>query len=371
MRCMTWVGSIGGICDKFCHVLTLLDARIRGRFCFLLIFIAGGYRGRGMSGKAVGAQSVLSSHVDMARRRKSSIEQLERLRVAFSREEVLRNANVTVFAAGSLGRLEAGANSDLDIFVVARPNSLGRLGEVRLLSKIADLNDELGFPPFSDEMRYMKVYDSGQLVKDTGKPRDDSENSFTTRMLLLLESAPLINQELYYNLMAEVCENYFRDNKGKKDFRPLFLINDLLRYWRTLCLNYEQCREDPGKPWRKRNMNLRFSRLTTVFATVALLMIDRPAKAREFIDHTSLTPVERLASAVEKLGDTDLQDEFENFLDHYSSFLRIKDSSNPERLLTKGGTKEKVRVSADAVAGLFHRIFGHHSLEDYSRYLVL
>ncbi|WP_152670039.1 hypothetical protein [Lysobacter capsici] len=286
-------------------------------------------------------------------------------------EPVLNHPDVTIFAAGSLGRLEAGGNSDLDIFVIARSGRLGRLTEVRLLSKIADLNDTLGFPPFSDEMRYMKVYDSEHLVKYTGTPRDDSENSFTTRMLLLLESAPLVNQELYYCIMSEVCENYFRDNKGKRDFRPLFLINDLLRYWRTLCLNYEQCREDPEKPWRKRNMNLRFSRLTTVFSTVALLMTDRPTQAFDFIGQTSRTPIERLAIAIDRLGDSDLRSEFGKFLDHYSSFLRIKDSANPERLLIKGGTKEKVRVSADAVADFFVHVFRHESLADYSRYLVL
>ena len=317
------------------------------------------------------ARKLLFMHEDMARRREASMSQLARVRDAFSKESVLNHPDVTIFAAGSLGRLEAGGNSDLDIFVVARPGMLGRLSEVRLLSKIADLNDSLGFPSFSDEMRYMKVYDSDQLIKDTGKPRDDSENSFTTRMLLLLESAPLANQELYYSFMGEVCENYFRDNKGKRDFRPLFLINDLLRYWRTLCLNYEQCRDDPTKPWRKRNMNLRFSRLTTVFATVALLMIDRPARAMDFIDQTSLTPIERLATAIDKLDDSNLQTEFCHFLDHYSSFLRIKDSVNPERLLIKGGTKEKVRVSADAIADFFVKVFRHKALDDYSRYLVL
>lgn len=321
--------------------------------------------------QAVSAIQLLSEHKDMAQRRLSSIRQLETLRKEFAKEAVVNLSNVTVFAAGSLGRLEAGGNSDLDIFVIARPHSLGKLSEARLLSKIADLNDELRFPPFSDEMRYMKVYDGEQLIKDTGKPRDDSENSFTTRMLLLLESAPITNQELYFKFMSEVCENYFRDNKGKKDFRPLFLINDLLRYWRTLCLNYEQCRDDKDKPWRKKNMNLRFSRLTTVFSTVALLMIDRPNHARDFISHTSLTPLERLATAVEKLGDASLESRFSDFIDHYSSFLRIKDSTSPEKMLEKGDIKQKVRISADVVSDFFSAMFESKSLKGHSRYLML
>jgi predicted nucleotidyltransferase len=317
------------------------------------------------------AVDILRDHKELARRRKASAAQLERLRKAFANEALVNYPNVTVFSAGSLGRLEAGNNSDLDIFVIASPHEIGRLREIRLLSKIADLNDSLKFPPFSDEMRYMKVYDGEKLIKDTGKPRDDSENSFTTRMLLLLESAHLTNNDLYQKLMKEVCENYFRDNKGKKDFRPLFLINDLLRYWRTLCLNYEQCREDPDKPWRKKNMNLRFSRLTTVFATIALLMIDRPSKAEDFISHTALTPLERLAVAVDKLGNVRLEAQFESFLDHYATFLRIKDSASPEKMLEKGDIKQKVRDSADKVADFFSDIFEDKSLKTYSRYLVL
>lgn len=317
------------------------------------------------------ALELLGEHKELERRREQSRGQLVELREKIAAEPVLNDARVTIFSAGSLGRLEAGGNSDLDIFVVAKPHDIGRLSEVRLLARLADLNDSMGFPPFSDEMRYMKVYDGNKLIKDTGKPRDDSENSFTTRMLLLLESAPLCNDGLYLDMLDHVCENYFRDNKGKKEFRPLFLINDLLRYWRTLCLNYEQCREDPAKPWRKKNMNLRFSRLTTVFATVALLMVERPAQARDFKDAVLLTPLERLARAVDGLNSSLVLEKFQSFLDHYASFLRIKDNPNPEKLLEKGDIKEKVRASADQIADYFASIFADPSLKSYARYLTL
>lgn len=317
------------------------------------------------------ALEMLEGHKELVRRREASRDQLDRLRTKIIDEPVIEDGRVTIFSAGSLGRLEAGGNSDLDIFVVAKPHELGRLTEIRLLAKLADLNDELQFPPFSDEMRYMKVYDGGELIKDTGKPRDDSENSFTTRMLLLLESSCLFNEKLYQELVVEVCDNYFRDNKGKRDFRPLFLINDLLRYWRTLCLNYEQCRDDPAKPWRKKNMNLRFSRLTTVFSTVALLMVERPSTADVFKGVVSLTPLERLGRAVDALGNARILDGFQSFLDHYASFLRIKDNPTPEKLLEKGDIKDKVRASADQIAEYFADIFSDSSLKNYSRYLTL
>ncbi len=317
------------------------------------------------------AKQELQQHKELAKRRIYSEQGLARIRSAFALEPTLNLQATTFFCAGSLGRMEAGCNSDLDIFVLSGDPPMSRLKEVRVLSKMADLNDELGFPPFADEMRYMKVYDSKQLVDDTGKPRDDSENSFTTRMLLLLESAPLGNRPLYDEISFKVCENYFRDNKGKKNFKPLFLINDLLRYWRTLCLNYEQCRDDTSKPWRKKNVNLRFSRLTTVFSTVAMLMIENTQSAADLVPSLQLTPLERLARSVDLLGDESLLREFPNFLDHYATFLRVKDNPKPERLLGMRDTKEKMKHSSEYVSDYFHRLFCNHKLRDYYRYLMI
>lgn len=317
------------------------------------------------------ATELFASHKELSRRRKESQAQLDKITTAIRDSPISCLSNVMVFSAGSLGRFEAGGNSDLDIFVVARPHKISRLSEVRLLAKLAEINDSLGFPPFSDEMRYLKIYDGEELIADTGKPRDDSENSFTTRMLLILESYCLSNPDLYSNMISDVCANYFRDNKGRKDFKPLFLINDLLRYWRTLCLNYEQCRDDPNKPWRKKNVNLRFSRLTTVFATVALLMIQRPTNSTEFVSYAYLTPLERLARAVDALNNPDVSKSFELFLNHYISFLRIKDSKNPEGMLEKGAIRQNLADSANAISAFFVEIFNDKSLANYSRYLML
>lgn len=317
------------------------------------------------------AIDALAMHKELVKRREYSESELDRLKRAFSSDSKLALSAVTFFCAGSLGRLEAGKNSDLDIFVVSNEPSLGKLKEVRLLAGIADLNDDLKFPSFSDEMRYMKVYQAIRLIDDTGRPRDDSENSFTTRMLLLLESAPLGNQSLYLEIVRKICENYFRDNKGKKNFRPLFLINDLLRFWRTLCLNYEQCRDDPAKPWRKKNINLRFSRLTTVFSTIAMLMVDKPQTSEALIPRIELTPLQRLAMTVDVMKNRDFAEEFPRFLDHYATFLRVKDNPQPERLLEMGGTRGKMKQSAEYVADYFHRIFCSEELRDQYRYLLI
>ncbi|GGD39635.1 hypothetical protein [Pseudoxanthomonas indica] len=317
------------------------------------------------------AEESLKKHADLSSRKALASARLETVKHAFQSDELLRSSDVMTFCAGSLSRLESGKNSDLDIFIVSNGSDVPPLKTARILTRVADLNEKLGFPPFSDELRYMKIYSRKDIVEDTGKPRDDSENSFTTRMLLLLEGSSLCNQVLHDEVVTEICTNYFRDNKGKADFKPLFLINDLLRYWRTLCLNYEQCREDPDKPWRKKNVNLKFSRMTTVYSSVAVLMVDRPVSAQDFIPKISMTPLERLAYVVDRIGDPELACGFDEFLNHYSAFLRIKDSANPERFLKVKNTKENVRTSAVYVSDYFQKILLHKSLGEYSRYLLI
>ena len=54
----------------------------------------------------------------------------------------------------------------------------------------AEINERLVFPPFSNDGEYLKVYFMEDLSSRTGSPRDDGDNLFTTRMLLMLESQP-------------------------------------------------------------------------------------------------------------------------------------------------------------------------------------
>lgn len=319
------------------------------------------------------ANDQLASHVGFASRRSASEAKLNSIGGDLHGNPHVGKLVGTIFAAGSYGRLEAGPRSDLDLFVIEnieRDNNLNALERVRLLSALTDINDRNGCPAFDGEMRFFKVYSTKELIEYTGKPIDDTENSFTARMLLLLEGRPLYGDDEFEAAVARVAGNYFRDNKGKKDFRPLFLLNDLLRYWRTLCLNYEESRSDPRRKWRKKNLNLRFSRLSTVFATVIVLLTYRPAQADEFLPFVRMTPFERLASAVDDLNDKGLTDRFGMFLTHYHWFLALKDERGEERLLDRGHLDE-ARKRAGGVSQFFQYALGCERLRDYSRYLVL
>jgi hypothetical protein len=299
---------------------------------------------------------MLRSHSALAKRKRNTANLVRRVRKALRKHSVLRSDNVTVFTAGSLGREEAGQRSDLDLFVLGRrsaassKNRLGRLDEYEIFASLIEANRRLGFPRFSGDGRYLKVYAIDDMKMATGAPTDDSENLFTARMLLLLESKPLINDRLYNRAIAQIIRNYFRDHSGKKDYRPLFLLNDILRYWRTLCLNYEELRHDRGRPWFRKNINLKFARRLTIFSTVMAFLSGRVSTASDVVHLCKLTPLERLAMALDDLNDEHLFEGFSQLLNDYELFLRTK-----ERGLGGLSTPQSIKRRLKTAANRFGR----------------
>lgn len=80
--------------------------------------------------------------------------------------------------------MEVGEKSDLDIFVTADRDDGNdrRLFKIKLFSELMATNERLGFPPFSNDGEYLKIYFMNELTSRAGSRFDDSENLFTTRM---------------------------------------------------------------------------------------------------------------------------------------------------------------------------------------------
>jgi len=242
-----------------------------------------------------------------------SLGRLTDLRTRFSElAEISTFPNLTVFATGSYGRLEASKHSDIDLFFVSvgerQDLEEPRTKELRLFGKVIDTVDQLEFPKFSNDCQYLVILHSGEIVHNLGSPVDDHQNFFTARMLLLLESRCLYGDEVYEKLMVSMVEPYFRDYPDHKHtFQPVFLLNDICRYWKTLLLNYEHKRSiptDSGEHARTqqkvRNFKLKYSRMTTCFASIGALGSHlAPVREEHVLALTKLTPRERLETIAE------------------------------------------------------------------------
>ncbi len=182
---------------------------------------------------------------------------------------------------GSFGRGEASTHSDLDLFIVGQGSleapTLSRLNQILVKADLIEANRKLGFPDFSGDGEYLAHHTVGELLNTLGKPEDDASNTFTARLLLLLESTPLIGESAYRRIVDDVIVSYWRDYQdNKNNFVPAFLANDILRMWRTFCVNYE-ARTQNVPPERKakrgvKNYKLKHSRLLTCYSGLLYLL---------------------------------------------------------------------------------------------------
>ena len=139
------------------------------------------------------------------------------------------------------------------------------------------------------------------LVTHVGLDADTNRN-LTRRMLLLLESRELAGS-VHAECWRTVLERYLRF--GIKNNRPpRFLLNDLVRYWRTICVDFEGKHADTGgedPKWVTRNAKLRTSR-KLLFAgglvSILLCHLRQEEQMRDFLtDWLTATPADRLAAA--------------------------------------------------------------------------
>ncbi|MDW5595688.1 hypothetical protein VSS74_15165 [Conexibacter stalactiti] len=195
---------------------------------------------------------------ELLRARERTAERIARRRELLSALAV--DDDATVVLMGSWGRRELTPRSDDDYMVLVRgakrsapprplPEAVGR----------AFAADPSGSSSPGREGIFAKVVYSADLVQRIGLD-DDSNTNLTRRMLLMLESVAACNPAVLEGTRRDVIEDYLSDSV--KEFRPpRFLLNDLVRYWRTIGVDFvAKDRQRAGEGWGLRNAKLRTSR---------------------------------------------------------------------------------------------------------------
>jgi predicted nucleotidyltransferase len=279
-------------------------------------------------------------------RREETNRRIENLRKALTDAEKLCGDKACVYATGSYGRGEASSHSDLDLFIVGQGSvkrpALRGLDEILIKADLIDATRKLGIRDFSGDGEYLKHYPIKKLVGQLGTPRDDVENTFTARLLLLLESFPLLGEAVYHQITDDVIEAYWKDyEQNKNSYMPAFLANDILRMWRTFCVNYEaRTQSEPAEEMAKKrlkNYKLKHSRLLTCYSALLYVLAVftknntvSPTDAKHMI---SLTPTMRLEWLLEQSHCSEAHDSIRQLISQYESFLTKTDA--PEKQLVE------------------------------------
>lgn len=267
--------------------------------------------------------------------------------VAPERDEIL-GGDTCVYVVGSGGREEIGPHSDLDVFLVSE-RAPTRIQEALLQASVIRALRATGFPDPDGGGRFLQLHHAPRLVDQLGAPADDAENTFTARMLLLLESKPLLGEAAYEALIDRCIDAYWKNTRPGRDYLPMVLVNDIVRYWRIVLLNYESrhaddvrklCAKDPTlsfaeaekrlqpKKWAK-GIKLRFARCLSCYSAIAALLAEvaenrtvERAAARAILRRT---PLERLA-ALRPFGEAarpELLPILEELQSLYAGFLTV------------------------------------------------
>lgn len=168
-----------------------------------------------------------------------------------------------VFAFGSLGRLEASRESDLDLAVLYDAEMISAAAADRARREaIAALAVDFDIP----EKTFDQAIDLHSLTRNIGG-RLDSNETLTYRALLLTEGAWLAG--VGRRMKAAVFRAYADATISRGRFLTS-LGNDLHRYYRTLCMDYRHKVEELDKSWAIRVLKLRHSRKLWHLANLAL-----------------------------------------------------------------------------------------------------
>lgn len=139
--------------------------------------------------------------------------------------------------------------------------------------------------------------------------------------------------------MDQVISKYWGDYEDhKNEFMPAFLANDVLRLWRTFCVNYEAgtAKEPEIERIKRRlkNYKLKYSRLLTCYsALVFLLAISgraRTVRPNDVKLMVKLSPTERLEWLHTETNLLSVRKKTMQLIKQYEQFLERTNASKEE-----------------------------------------
>ena len=271
-------------------------------------------------------EEVLSRHEALRTANDFSENLIAKVRAEIAAAPPPTHCNVHVLAtAGSLARREASEQSDLDLMMTTHPVAEGQ--------EEPDVEDLKGWrDAMCDRMGIEKPNKKGvfadptcrSLMEGISGGSEERYQDVAKRALFILESEWLHNEEGFLKLLDDVVGKYAEMVVADPRKNFVFLVNDIIRYFRQLCVNYQYTTsETPDGRWPIRNIKLRHSRVMMYFSMIAALGALSPVHDGSKIEALKalirLPPLRRLHASYKLSGD----EGFSRVAGPYNTFLHL------------------------------------------------
>ena len=173
-------------------------------------------------------------------------------------------ANFAVVAVGSVARREACDASDLDYFLLFDDGEEDHAKAV--MDDIKATNQPIVPKAPSSHGPFAQPESTAGMLMNIGGEYDGNFK-ITRRILLLLEGEWLANREKYISVRNEILRLYVRDAIAERTIAR-FLLNDFIRYYRTISVDFEHKTTEAGKDWGDRYVKLIFPRKLIYFGGI-------------------------------------------------------------------------------------------------------
>jgi hypothetical protein len=213
-----------------------------------------------------------------------------------------------IAAFGSMARQEMAPGSDFDYLVILNrlETDPGRILAYREAATKA--LTAIGVPPPGSSGLFGVAVSGTEFVNTIGLETDTNLH-LSRRILLLEESVPLNAADSWSRLVEAIAARYLHEKGERRPRVPRFLLNDVVRYWRTITVDYQAKRwqEIEGKKFGLRYVKLITARKLTFAAMIAALfspVLEAEAATPESLrDRFTQPSLARLASLAPHIGD--------------------------------------------------------------------
>lgn len=269
----------------------------------------------------------------LEQRRKFSLEKLCALR--YSIQSANFPSDCAVVINGSFARGDATPESDVDYFVL-HERSEDNVTELRTLikEKMPEVITGAGLRSPSEDGAFAEAESLNEFLRNVGGTQDPNDK-LTRRMLLMLEGDWLTNEALVNKARSELVNNvYIKDLDDHQLAR--FFLNDLVRYWRTIGVDFafKTGEGSNPKPWGIRNLKLLFSRKLIYFSGILMaaetVQRTTACKKERLLELSRMTPIARVSEVCGAEAD--------RLIDYYATFLQKM--SDPQFRALAESTKE-------------------------------